>query len=395
MSVRKWMLGGSVLGLSAVMLLGSVRAGGDKVAPAAKADAPKPAERPRVEVVFCLDTTGSMSGLIDAAKKKIWAISNQITTGKPTPEVKVGLVAYRDRGDEYVTKVFDITTDLDSIYTHLMAFTANGGGDGPESVNQALHDAVHKIGWSKDKKVLKMIFLVGDAPPHMDYPDDVKYPDTCKEAVKRDIIINTVLCGNDGTAKDHWVKMCRAAEGSFVQIDAGGGPVVAIATPFDKDLAALNTKISTTTIVWGRMEQQTEQKAQADKGAKLAAPDAAARAGFYARNSAGGVTYCLINSIKDGKVKLEDLKKEELPDQLKGKSLTEQKSFLAKVEQEREVLTKDIIALDKKRNEYIAKKRIEDAKLAAPDSFDANVLRILRTQAVRNGIEYAVEEEKK
>src|SRR5437588_10782500 len=91
----------------------------------ASADEPKKsAERPQVEVVFCLDTTGSMGGLIDAAKQKIWAICNQIAAGKPTPHLRVGLVAYRDRGDDYVTKVHDLTDDLDAVYTHLMAFKA-------------------------------------------------------------------------------------------------------------------------------------------------------------------------------------------------------------------------------------------------------------------------------
>src|SRR5262245_58087976 len=76
--------------------------------------------KPNVEVVFCLDTTGSMGGLINAAKQKIWAISNQIASGTPTPNVKVGLVAYRDRGDAYVTEIVDLTDDLDSIHGQLM-----------------------------------------------------------------------------------------------------------------------------------------------------------------------------------------------------------------------------------------------------------------------------------
>src|SRR5437588_7435076 len=109
--------------------------------------AKKPAERPEVEVVFCLDTTGSMGGLISAAKQKIWAISNQIARGQPTPRVKLGLVAFRDRGDAYVTKVFDLTDDLDAIHGHLMSFQAQGGGDFPESVNQALNESVTKITW--------------------------------------------------------------------------------------------------------------------------------------------------------------------------------------------------------------------------------------------------------
>src|SRR4051794_27017765 len=89
-------------------------------------------EKPRVEVVFCLDTTGSMGGLIEGAKQKIWSIANQIAGGKPTPDVKVGLVAYRDKGDEYVTKVFDLSDDLDAIHGHLKTFSAGGGGDAPE-----------------------------------------------------------------------------------------------------------------------------------------------------------------------------------------------------------------------------------------------------------------------
>ena len=123
MSLRRILLSVS-LTLGLLCLAEPARAGAPKTT---DKDAPKAAEKPRVEVVFCLDTTGSMGGLIDAAKKKIWSISNQITTGKPTPQVKVGLVAFRDRGDEYITKVFDLTEDLDTVYTNLMGFRADGG----------------------------------------------------------------------------------------------------------------------------------------------------------------------------------------------------------------------------------------------------------------------------
>ena len=109
-------------------------------------------QRPLVEVVFVLDTTGSMSGLIQAAKEKIWSIATTLAPAQPAPEIRMGLVAYRDRGDDYVTRVVDLSDDLDSMYATLMDFRAAGGGDGPESVNQALHDAVHRISWSQDGK---------------------------------------------------------------------------------------------------------------------------------------------------------------------------------------------------------------------------------------------------
>src|SRR5215210_5514769 len=98
------------------------------IAPLA-ADDKKPAvKKPKVEVVFARDTTGSMGGLIEGAKQKIWAISNQIANGKPLPALKIGLVAYRDRGDVYMTKVIDLNDDLDAIYGHLKGFQAQGGG---------------------------------------------------------------------------------------------------------------------------------------------------------------------------------------------------------------------------------------------------------------------------
>src|SRR4051812_24642409 len=209
---------------------------------AEKAAKPR-AARPKVEVVFCLDTTGSMSGLIDGAKAKIWAICNQIAGGKPTPDLKVGLVAYRDRGDDYITKVFDLSSDLDAIHAQIKKFTANGGGDTPESVNQALDDAVNKIKWSTDKKSLRIIFLVGDAPPHMDYPDDVKYPLSCKKAVEKGIIVNTIQCGTDPECTKYWKDIAAKSEGSFVAIPQSGG-VVAVATPFDVRLAELNTELT-------------------------------------------------------------------------------------------------------------------------------------------------------
>ena len=79
----------------------------------------------------------------------------------------MGLVGYRDRGDDYVTKVTNLTNDLDAVYNTLMEYQANGGNDTPESVNQALHEAITKLAWSKDPDTYRVVFLVGDAPPHM------------------------------------------------------------------------------------------------------------------------------------------------------------------------------------------------------------------------------------
>jgi Mg-chelatase subunit ChlD len=349
--------------------------------------------RPQVEVVFCLDTTGSMGGLIDAAKQKIWAISNQIAGGKPTPRLKIGLVAFRDRGDDYITKIFDLTEDLDAIHGHLMSLRAAGGGDFPESVNQALYESVTKIKWSADKKTLKIIFLVGDAPPHMDYPDDVKYPETCKLAIKHDIVINSIQCGSHPQTKAEFEKICRLAEGSYVQIDSRGGPVVTIATPFDADLAKINSELAKSTLGFGSRRLRAEAEDKAAKAAALPTLAAAERAGF-AGKAKMAASYDLLDNIKSGKVKLEKLKKDELPEELQKLTLKEQREYLDKLDRRRQDLMKKAADLDTQRGAFIAKKLAESQKNRARDSFDGQVLQILQRQAIRANIQYGTSEKK-
>jgi hypothetical protein len=338
-----------------------------------------------VEVVFCLDTTGSMGGLIEGAKQKIWAISNQIASGKPTPRLKIGLVAYRDRGDAYITKVIPLSDDLDAIHGHIQGFKAEAGGDFPESVNQALHESVTKIKWSTDKETLRIIFLVGDAPPHMDYKDDVKYPVTCKLAREKGILINTVQCGNHAETRKYWEDICKQGGGSYIQIAADGG-VVAIATPFDKELAKINGELARTTLTYGDRSRQMRGEAKKEAAAKLKAPAAAERAAF-AGKSGYVATYDLLDSIKAGKVKLETIKKEHLPPQLQKLSLKEQKTYLDKLSKRRAELSKQILDLDKKRAKYIKEKLSKDKK-KAKDGFDQQVLTILQKQAKKHKIEF-------
>ena len=95
-----------------------------------------------------------------------------------------------------MTKTFDLTTDVQDLYASLLQFRAAGGGDWPESVNEALHAGVTKLSWTQGRNICRIIFLVGDAPPHMDYRQDVKYPDILRMARDRHIIVNAVQAGN-------------------------------------------------------------------------------------------------------------------------------------------------------------------------------------------------------
>ena len=359
------------------------------LAAATPPSAPARPAPPRIEVCFVLDTTGSMGGLIEAAKQKIWSIANQIVSAKPTPELKIGLVAFRDRGDDYVTKPFPLTTDIDTVYANLMQFEAAGGGDEPESVNEALAVAVHKMSWSPDSHVLKIIFLVGDAPPHMDYPDDVKYPVTCQEAVKKDIIINTVQCGSLPETTPDWQKIASLGEGRYTAIAETGG-IAVIDSPMDKKLAELNAAIGKTLVPYGKVEEQDEVRSkQALAETAFAAPASAPAASdrlFYNVNTNKAVQgdHELVADYENDPNVLKKVAQKDLPDPLRNKTPAEIEAYLKQQQAARSDLQKQIGELGRQREEYLAGERKKQA--GNKDAFDEEVAKILREEAGKKGL---------
>ncbi len=344
--------------------------------------------KPRIEVCFVLDTTGSMGGLIEGAKQKIWSIANEMISAQPTPELKLGLIGYRDRGDEYVVKSFSLTDDIDAVYGHLREFQAGGGGDAPESVNEALAEAIHKMPWSGDSKVLKIIFLVGDAPPHMDYPNGPKYPDLCREAAKKDLIINTIQCGEMAETKSIWQEIAKLSEGSYVGISQSGN-VAVISTPMDKELSQLNERIGATLIPYGDSKLQAEVHAKY-AAAKTAPVSAMADRLSYNSKTGRGVQGRgeLVDALNDKTLKLDEIDQKQLPTELQKLDRSELQKRIAKTRDERADLRKQIVEVSKKREAFI---QSENKRLAAEgkgDAFDQKVTETLHAQAVKKGISY-------
>jgi hypothetical protein len=343
---------------------------------------------PHIEVCFVLDTTGSMSGLLEGAKVKIWSIANQMIAAKPTPQLKIALVAYRDRGDEYVTSVFDLTDDLDAIYGRLRGFSAQGGGDEPESVNQALKEAVTTVSWSPSRDVLKIVFLVGDSPPHMDYSDDDKYEDTCRRAMQKDLIINTVQCGNNPRTTPIWQAIAKLSEGSFVAIGQSGDMQV-VSTPVDGELAELNVAIGTTLVPYGRPEQQRVVAAKQAAAEAAGAPAAADRLAYNAVRGRGVQGRGdLIDDLRAGLVTLATLKQEELPAEMQKMAREEQQKYLEQKGEQRRQLQAKVNQLVKDRQAFIDAELRRRLQAGHGNAFDLHVAQLLRDQARRKGIEY-------
>ena len=142
---------------------------------------------PALDVVFAIDATGSMGDEIEDVKDHVWQIATGLAAGTPRPDVRFGLVIYRDRGDSEHTRSFPLTRDLDAVHRELRAIQATGGGDNPEDVDAGLELAVREMDWSRP--AARMVFLIGDAPPQ-NYGVDRSA--LLAEAVRREIRITTL-----------------------------------------------------------------------------------------------------------------------------------------------------------------------------------------------------------
>jgi len=327
-----------------------------------------------------------MSGLIGTAKEKIWDIVSELAQSNDVESLKLGMIFYRDKRDAFVTKKIQLTTDLDEVYDKLLQIEADGGGDTPESVNQALHEAVSDIQWSDQQKTYKTIFVVGDCPPHMDYQDDVKYTLSCKEAARKGITINTIKLGKSCTeAIVHFRKMASCTNGEYLHLDQHASDVV-IATPYDDEIYEVSKSIDQSRVYYGTKAEQSVNYLKKEKSLEVyekSSKTANSSRASYKMSKAGKKSYGnkeLITDYIEDKVEIEEIAEEELPIDFKGKSKQEIKVELEKLKKERKENEQKLRELSKKRKNYIKEQKKKLSK-TEKKSFSEKVVEVLKKQS--------------
>jgi len=243
--------------------------------PRTVADGPKPAAK-NIDLCICLDISGSMNGLVNSARAKLWDIVNELARIKPAPNLRVALYSYggtaRNGYDAklgWVRRDLDLTADLDALYQKLFSLKIGGG---LEYVTRVCRDAVEQQPWSADKDALKIIFVCGNEPASQDKVVTLK--EAADTAKAKGILINPIFCGNPQhrDARD-WLEFTQLTGGRFASIDQNRGAVAAVATPMDKQIVELGAKMNATYVTYGKLggEKARNQLAQ-DVNARKPAP---------------------------------------------------------------------------------------------------------------------------
>ncbi len=345
------------------------------------------ADTPLVQIAVLLDTSGSMSGLIEQAKTQLWKLVNEFITAKQdgkTPVVQVALYEYGKsslRAEEnWIRQIQPLTRDLDKVSEELFALTTNGGD---EYCGAVIQRATKDLAWDASPKVYKAIFIAGNEPFNQGPIDSKK---SCQNAIAKGIIVNTIHCGGEAQGiAEHWNQGALLADGKYLVIDQNQA-IVHIEAPQDKEIVKLNEQLNSTYINYGKeapmakarqVAQDSNAAAKAESGAQVQ------RIVSKASSNYCNTGWDLVDASKQKDFDITKIKEADLPEEMKKMTAEERKTYLEKKIAERAEIQKQVLALNKDREAYVATQRKESAKT---DTLDTAMTKALRSQAEKKGI---------
>lgn len=340
-----------------------------------------------IQVAILLDTSNSMDGLIDQAKTQLWKIVNELARSKKGGEpINLNVALYEYGKDSipaekgYLRMIVPLTIDHDKISDELFKLTTNGGS---EYCGTVIKSAVDGLKWSKSNADLKIIVIAGNEPFTQ---GQVDYRNSCADAIKKGIIVNTIFCGNFDEGLDSgWKDGADLADGKYMNIDQNQ-QVVHISAPQDKELAQLGMELNDTYIAYGdagevgkKMQAMQDANSMGLNPAVMAERSVAKASGQYKNES-----WDLVDAEKEGKVDLTKLDEVKLPDEMEHMTIDERKDYVDKMAKKREKIQNKINELDEARRKYIAKKQLENQD----NTFEAALINAVREQAEKKNFEF-------
>ncbi|MGB1242839.1 MAG: vWA domain-containing protein [Chitinophagales bacterium] len=351
----------------------------------------KKGEGSNIQVALLLDTSNSMDGLIDQAKSQLWKMVNELAIAKDKdgniPNLEIALYEYGNDGlssrEGFIRQIAPMTTDLDLISEKLFAMTTYGGN---EYCGQVIQTATNELQWSDSNNDLKIIFIAGNEAFTQ---GSVDYKKSCKEAIKKGIIVNTIFCGNyQEGINTNWKDGADLADGKYININQNEA-VAHIETPYDKEIGELNNKLNDTYIGYGskgkaKKERQMKQDSNASSyGFANSAQRVVSKASSAYKNS----DWDLIDAVEEESVEVGDLETESLPEEMKKMDKDQRKVFVETKAKERKEVQAKIKELSKKRREFEATERAKNAT-EGESTLDDAMIGTIREQAEKKAYKF-------
>jgi hypothetical protein len=350
----------------------------------------KETKKPLVQIAILLDTSGSMEGLIEQAKSQLWRIVNEFAKAKRggvPPEVQVALYEYGKSSlsaqSGWIRRIQPLTTDLDKISEELFALRTNGGD---EYCGWVIKDAVNELTWSAASDAYKAIFIAGNEPFTQ---GPVNYAESCKAAITKGIIVNTIHCGAEREGiNTKWKDGADLADGKYLVIDQNRA-VVSIEAPQDKEIAKLGVELNKTYLAYGasgrggaaRQEAQDANVATLAPATGAVAQRAVAKASVNYRNS----SWDLVDAVKEQKADVAKIKTEELPAEMQKLNVEERKTYVEAKSKERAEMQAKINTLNQEREKFVAARMKE---VAGTNTLDAVVISAVREQSAKRNFKF-------
>jgi Mg-chelatase subunit ChlD len=338
-----------------------------------------------LDLVIALDVSGSMEGLIDSAKQRLWDITNELAQARPVPNLRVAVLSYGrpSHGEQtgYVRVDLPFTADLDAVNATLFAFQTDGGD---EYVARAIQSALDTLQWSQDQDALRVMFVAGNESAEQD--PRMTIDKATAAAAQRGIVVNAIYCGSDDDAMARgWQSVATSTNGLYASIDQHAAAIANVATPFDEELAALNIELNATYIAFGSAGERgrANQLAQ-DSNAVAMSPAAAASRTVAKAGALYRSEWDLVDAVESGQ-ELADIPASELPAELQALAPAERETYVRAKTERREALQREVAELAAERSGYIEEHgRLEEGQ----DGLDAAILDGIREVAATKGFSF-------
>lgn len=344
---------------------------------------------PRIQVAILLDTSSSMSGLIDQARAELWTMVNAMdgfSKDGQQSNIEIAIYEYGNSGLDgetgYLRQVTPFSSDLDAISEGLFSLTTNGGS---EHAGQVIERANLDLNWRVDDDTVRAIYIAGNESFEQ---GPIPYAEAISAAREKGITVNTIYCGDENQGRqEQWAAGASVGGGQFLAINHNHVKQH-ITAPQDAQIAELGRDLNDTYIYYGSDGRSAydNQRRQDDNAARTGLSIMVERSVSKSSRQYNNYGWDLVDATEQGHLDFGEVDQQTLPEAYRGLDEADLRKAVAEQAERRKTLQKRMADLQLEREGYLAAKRSEQRPGTA--TLDSAMIGALQSQASGLGFEF-------